>query len=168
MAANPLTPVVPGAETRANLPQLVDPRGPRFGAVITSALLLVALALGPGAGVWVLLVQGLAFAAGALLGLKYQPWGWVFRVVVAPKLGAPEELEDSRPPRFAQLVGLLFAVAGLAGGFAGIAALFYLATGFALVAALLNAIFDFCLGCEMYLLGKRLQQRASAKQPAQV
>ena len=68
-------------------------------------------------------------------------------------------LEDAAPPRFAQAVGLGFAVVGLIGALAGWSALFDVAIGFALVAALLNAVFDFCLGCELYLLGKRVLAR---------
>lgn len=73
-----------------------------------------------------------------------------------PRLGAPTELEDPRPPRFAQTVWLGFAVVGLLGALVGLPVVFYVAVAFALVAALLNAIFNFCLGCEMYLLAKRL------------
>ena len=137
---------------------LIDPRGPRFGAVITSVLLIVVLVLGPTsvASLIVLLVQTVAFAAGSLLGLQAQPWGLVYRRFVRPRLGAPAELEASEPPRFAQTVGLIFALAGLAGWVFNLAVLFWIAIGFALVAALLNAVFDFCLGCELYLLGKRL------------
>lgn len=58
-------------------PDLIDPRGPRFGAAITSVLLAIAILLGPAIGGWVLLIQALAFAAGSLLGLSYQPWGWI-------------------------------------------------------------------------------------------
>jgi len=137
---------------------LIDPRGPRFGAVITSVLLIVVLILGPTSvpGLIVLLVQTLAFASGSLLGLQAQPWGLIFRRLVRPRLGAPAELEASEPPQFAQGVGLVFALAGLAGWIFNVPLLFWIAVGFALVAALLNAIFDFCLGCEVYLLGKRL------------
>ncbi|MFT3859888.1 DUF4395 domain-containing protein [Micropruina sp.] len=137
----------------------VDPRGQRFIATVTAALLIVIVLLGPGAGLPVLIVQTLAFAAGGLLGLGYHPWGWIFRTTVRPRLGAPTELEDAAPPRFAQGVGLVFALAGLVGALAGWPTLFYVAIGFALVAALLNAIFNFCLGCEMYLLGKRVLAR---------
>ena len=142
-------------------PALTDPRGQRFTAAITAALLVVILLLGPAAGLPVLIVQTLAFAAGSLLGLGYHPWGWLFRVAVRPRLGPPSELEDARPPRFAQTVGLLFALAGLLGVVANLPALFYVAIGFALVAALLNAVFNFCLGCEIYLLGRRLLNRAA-------
>lgn len=142
----------------------IDPRGPRFGAAITAVLLITVLILGPTslAGLIVLLVQTVAFAAGSLLGLQAQPWGLIYRRFVRPRLGAPAELEASEPPRFAQTVGLIFAVAGLAGWIFGLAVLFWIAIGFALVAALLNAIFDFCLGCELYLLGKRLTAGSAA------
>ena len=136
----------------------IDARGPRFAAGVTAVILAAALVLGPAAGVALLVVQLLAFAAGAI-GLRYQPWGLVFRHLVRPRLQPPAELEEEAPPRFAQLVGLLFAVAGVLGALLGAAVVFYVAVGFALVAALLNAAFDFCLGCEVFLLGRRLLGR---------
>lgn len=135
---------------------LVDPRGPRFGAAITSAVLAAALIAGPVIGLPVLIIQTFAFGAGAVLGLRYQPYGWVFRRFIRPRLAPPSELENERPPRFAQTVGLVFALVGVVGSLAGSALVFYVAVGFALVAALLNAVFDYCLGCELYLLGVRL------------
>lgn len=136
--------------------EVVDPRGPRFAAIITSVVLAASVALGPQWGLPLLILQAIAFAIGAILGVRYQPYGWVFRRFVRPRLAPPVELEDARPPRFAQAVGLGFALVGLIGGVFGLATVFYIATGFALVAALLNAVFDYCLGCELYLLGKRL------------
>ncbi len=149
--------------TTSDAPQ-IDPRGPRFGAAITAVLLSLILILGPGSvpALILLVVQTLAFAAGALLGPASQPWGLVFRRFVRPRLAPPAELEDARPPRFAQAVGLVFALAGLAGWVLGWPVLFYVAVGFALIAALLNAVFDFCLGCEVYLLGRRLLAPAEA------
>ncbi|MEA4945176.1 MAG: DUF4395 domain-containing protein [Propionicimonas sp.] len=138
----------------------IDPRGPRFGAAITVVLLVAALILGPTpAGLAVLAVQLLAFAAGALLGLAYQPWGVLYRRLVRPRLQPPTELEEEAPPRFAQLVGLIFAAVGFVGGLLTAPVVFYVALGFALIAAFLNAVFDFCLGCELYLLGRRLRAR---------
>jgi hypothetical protein len=137
-------------------PALVDPRGPRFGAAITSVVLAATLLAGPVAGLPLLVLQTFAFGAGAVLGLRYQPYGWLFRRFLRPRLGKPGQLEDERPPRFAQAVGLGFALLGLLGALAGVPALFFVAVGFALVAALLNAVFDFCLGCEVYLLAHRL------------
>jgi len=140
-------------------PTPIDPRGPRFGAAITSVVLAVTLLLGPGTPALVLLVlQTAVFALGSLVGLSAQPYGVVYRRLVRPRLSKPTELEDPRPPRFAQTVGLIFAVAGIV-GLVWAPVLFYVAVGFALVAALLNAVFDFCLGCEVYLLGRRVAGR---------
>ena len=140
-------------------PTQVDPRGPRFGAAVTAVVLAAVLVLGPSLGLPLLIIQAFAFGAGSLLGLRYQPYGWIFRRFVRPRLGATRELEDERPPRFAQSVGLLFAVVALVGTLAGSPVVFYVATAFALMAATLNAVFDFCLGCELYLLGRRLLGR---------
>ncbi|HRA76463.1 MAG TPA: DUF4395 domain-containing protein [Propionicimonas sp.] len=148
-------PTDPTASDSAAAPT-IDPRSPRFGAVITSAVLALTILLGPGWGLPLLVLQALVFAAGALLGLRNHPYGWLFRTFVRPRLGAPTELEDARPPRFAQTVGLVFALAGIGGALAALPAVFYVAVGFALVAALLNAVFNFCLGCELYLVTHRL------------
>lgn len=137
----------------------IDPRGPRFGAAITSVILSGTLLLGPSLGLPLLALQAGAFGAGALLGLRYQPYGWIFRRFVRPRLAPPAALEDERPPRFAQSVGLGFALIALAGALLGWDLVFFVAIGFALVAALLNAVFDFCLGCELYLLGRRAQAK---------
>ncbi|MFZ2479316.1 MAG: DUF4395 domain-containing protein [Propioniciclava sp.] len=136
----------------------IDPRSPRFGAVITSVLLALIILLGPTSipALVLLIIQTLAFAAGSLLGLGAQPWGIIYRRFVRPRLAPPTELEDAAPPRFAQTVGLVFALAGLLGWIFALPVLFYIAIAFALIAALLNAVFDFCLGCELYLLGKRI------------
>lgn len=139
----------------AGTPQ-VDPRGQQFAAAVTGVVLAAVLLLAPAPVAVVLLaVQTVLFAVGAGLGVHRTPHAWVFRTLVRPRLGAPTELEDAAPPRFAQAVGLTFAVVALAGFLTGATVLGLVATGFALVAALLNAVFGFCLGCEMYLLLKR-------------
>ncbi|MFD0853815.1 DUF4395 family protein, partial [Actinomadura adrarensis] len=65
-------------------------------------------------------------------------------------------LEDVGPPRFAQGVGLVFALVGTVGYALGITWLGIGATALALAAAFLNAAFGFCLGCEMYLFVSRI------------
>ena len=142
----------------------IDPRSPRFGAVITSVLLALIILLGPTSipALVLLIIQTLAFAAGSLLGLGAQPWGIIYRRFVRPRLAPPTELEDAAPPRFAQTVGLVFALAGLLGWIVALPVLFYIAIAFALIAALLNAVFDFCLGCEVYLLGRRILGSSTA------
>jgi hypothetical protein len=126
----------------------VDPRGQRFGAAVTSVVLAVVLVTGAW---WLLALQAVAFGLGAL-DITRQPYGIVFRRFVRPRLSAPAELEAAAPPQFAQLVGLVFAVAGVIGFLAGSSVVGLVATGFALAAALLNAVFSFCLGCELHLL----------------
>jgi hypothetical protein len=133
-------------------PRLVDVRGPRFAAWITSAVLVVVLLTGSGL---LLAAQTVVFAIGAFAGLRYAPYGVLFRVLVTPRVGPAREHEPEAPPRFAQFVGFLFAVVGTAGYALGLPALGAVATGLALVAALLNAATGFCLGCEMYLIVRR-------------
>ena len=135
----------------------IDPRGPRFTAWVTAVVLAVVLVTAPSALATTLLAaQAVLFAVGAALGVQHTPLAWVFRTVVRPRLAPPTELEDAAPPRFAQAVGLAFAVVGVAGFATGLDPLGLVATGFALAAALLNAVFGLCLGCEMYLLIRRV------------
>ncbi len=151
---------MPDAPTQpAHTAGQIDPRGPRFAAAVTSVVLAGALLAGPRPGAILLIIQIFAFGAGALLGLRYQPYGWFFRHYIRPRLEEPADLEDERPPRFAQAVGFGFALLATAGALVGLEPLFYVAAGFALAAALLNAVFDFCLGCELYLFGVRLRGR---------
>lgn len=137
----------------------IDPRGPRFGAGITAVLLLVDLFLGV-AGVGVaglhaialilLAVLAVVFAWGTFAGIRRHPYGALFTALVRPRLAPPTEVEDPAPPTFAQGVGLV--VTGV-GAILGI--LFPLAVpiaaGLAFVAAFLNAVFGYCLGCQIYL-----------------
>jgi hypothetical protein len=127
----------------------IDARGPRFGAVITTTVLAIALLT---QNKWVLLAQGVVFAIGAIRGPQFTPYGLIFKNFIKPRLAQPGPTEDVRPPKFAQSVGFLFALVGVIGAFAGANIVFTVATGFALGAAFLNAAFNYCLGCEMYLL----------------
>jgi Domain of unknown function (DUF4395) len=131
---------------------MIDPRGPRFAAGITSVVLAVTLLTGSG---WLLAVQVAVFAVGAVWGVAASPYGWVYRTAVRPRLGPPGELEDARPPRFAQTVGLVVTGAGLVLALAGVPWAVEISAGLGLVAAFLNAVFALCLGCELYLLVKR-------------
>ncbi|HEX6920009.1 MAG TPA: DUF4395 domain-containing protein [Actinomycetes bacterium] len=127
----------------------VDPRGPRLAAGLTTLVLALVLVTG---SPWLLLAQAAVFALGTV---DRSPYGVVFRRLVRPRLAPPAELEDARPPRFAQAVGLAFALTGLLGFALGSELLGVLATASALVAAFLNAAFGICLGCELYLIARR-------------
>lgn len=135
----------------------IDARGPRFGAAVTTVVLAAVLITG---SVWLLAWQTLAFALGAAGGVGRSPYGWLFRKAVRPRIGPPTEFEAQEPPRFAQAVGLAFAGLGLLGYGIGPEWLGLAATGAALAAAFLNATFGYCLGCEMYLLVRRVTVRA--------
>jgi hypothetical protein len=130
----------------------IDIRGPRFGAAVTTVVLAVVLITSNG---WLLAWQALCFAVGAVAGVQRSPYGWLFRTLVRPRLGPPREFEDPAPPRFAQAVGLVFAVVGSLGYLGEAEWLGMAATACVLAAAFLNAVFGYCLGCEMYLLLRR-------------
>ncbi|SDX19723.1 protein of unknown function [Amycolatopsis xylanica] len=137
----------------------VDPRGPRFQAILTTIVLAVVLIT----QWWPLLAaQTVVFAIGAFIGLKQSPYALIYRTLVAPRLKPSAEREDAAPLRFAQSVGFVFALVGTIGFVTGLTVLGIVATAFALFAAFLNAAFNFCLGCEMYLLLKRFSPTTSA------
>jgi hypothetical protein len=97
------------------------------------------------------------FAIGAVGGPRRHPYGKVFATLVAPRLGPVKEREPVPPLKFAQLVGLIFAVSAVAGFVAGVPYHGVSATAFALVAAFLNAAFGICLGCQLYPLVARFR-----------
>ena len=131
----------------------VDPRGPRFAAWVTTVVLAVVLVT----SWWPLLAaQAVVFAIGAFAGLRVAPYSLLYWYLVAPRLRPASEREEQAPLRFAQGVGLGFAVLGTLGYALDVPVLGVVATAFALAAAFLNAAFGFCLGCEMYLLIQRI------------
>ena len=137
-------------------PAGIDPRSPRFGAGITAVLLLVVIGLNL-AGVWLastILFAALValFAWGAFAGIKRHPYGAIFRSVIRPRLAAPTELEDPTPPTFAQGVGFVITAVGLVLHLAGVPYALVIAAGAAFIAAFLNSVFAYCLGCQIYLL----------------
>lgn len=138
----------------------VDVRGPRFAAWITTGVLLTALmasAVSMTVAAFILGVQAVVFAIGAMRGPRRHPYGKLFATVVAPRLAPVSEREPVQPLRFAQLVGLVFAVVGVLGFAAGAPLVGTVATASALGAAFLNAAFGICLGCQVYPLVSRLR-----------
>ena len=129
--------------------RVIDARGPRFAATITTLVLGTALVTG---SAWLLLAQTIVFAIGAFSGPQFTPYAWIFKNFVKPRLSGATPTEDVRPPQFAQSVGLIFGLVATTSAFTGLALVATIATGFALAAAFLNAAFNFCLGCEIYLL----------------
>ena len=153
------------SNTATSTTDQVDVRGPRFAAWITTAVLLavlVASAVSTRVAAVILGVQALVFAIGALRGPRRHPYGKLFAKLVAPRLGPVSEREPVAPLRFAQLVGLIFAVVGFIGFVAGAPLVGIAATAFALGAAFLNAAFGICLGCQLYPLVSRFRPTPDA------
>lgn len=159
-------------------PRGIDPRGPRFAAGITALLLLIdvllaltGLSTARTATGWAITASTvserildpgflllLAIALLFLWGVAWPrtaPWGALYRRLVAPRLAPPTELEDPRPPRFAQGVGLFVVAVGLLLHLLGVPLALPIAAAMAFVAAFLNAVFGLCLGCQLYLLLQR-------------
>jgi hypothetical protein len=146
----------------------IDPRGPRFGAVITFILLGIDVILGlTGPSVqsetsWavritdpafiLLLVITLIFAWGSFAGISRHPYGLLFRALIRPRLSAPTELEDPIPPTFAQLIGFVVTSVGIVLALLGVPYGLVVAAAFAFIAAFLNGVFGYCLGCQIYVL----------------
>ena len=139
----------------------MDVRGPRFAAWVTTVVLLAVLvvsAFSTVAAAILLAAQAVVFAIGALRGPRQHPYGLIFATFVAPRLSPVTEREPVPPLKFAQLVGFIFAVVGVAGFALGVPLLGVIATAFALFAAFLNAAFGICLGCQLYPLVARLRR----------
>lgn len=136
---------------------LIDARGPRYSAAITSFVLALALITESS---YVIGFQFAVFLSAVLFGLRRSIYGFIYRNLIQPRLSGPVPSEDQRAPRFAQLIGALFAFVALLGGVSGNSAVFLIATSFALGAAFLNAAFGFCLGCQIYLILVRLTKRS--------
>ena len=135
---------------------LIDARGPRYTAALTTLVLSAALITESN------LIIGFQFAvflSAVLFGLRRSIYGFLYRNLIQPRLSGPVPSEYESAPRFAQLIGALFAFTALIGGLTGNTVVFLIATGFALAAAFLNAAFGFCLGCQMYLLILRATKR---------
>jgi hypothetical protein len=136
---------------------LIDARGPRYSAGITTLVLSLALIT---ESVYVIGFQFAVFLSAVLFGLRKSIYGFIYRGLIQPRLKGRVPSEDQRAPRFAQFIGALFAFVALLGGITGNSSVFLIATSLALGAAFLNAAFGFCLGCQMYLILVRLFKRS--------
>jgi len=140
---------------------MIDPRGPRFAAAITTVVLVLVLVFSSG---WLALAQALVFALTAFT--RFGPYGAIYRALIRPRLSPPAELEPAQPVRFAQIVGLIFALGAGLGYLSGATVVGVVFAAFALAAAFLNAAFGLCLGCEVYLAYRRIAGRPLARRAA--
>ncbi|WP_084101713.1 DUF4395 domain-containing protein [Demequina sp. NBRC 110051] len=139
----------------------IDPRGYRFGAAVTLAVALIAVLLGSDAGLMPMAILVLMFLPGAIVGPQATVQSWLFKRLIRARLTPPTETESFRPPRFAQQMGLAMSALALVFGLLDVAAGFYVFGVLVLIASFLNAVFGFCLGCEIYLAVKKATTRAA-------
>ncbi len=153
--------------------QMVDPRQPRFGQTVTGAVLLVGFVLDWPA---VLPTIGAILAAASIFGPKANLYAYLFRAARrANRIGPPSELEESGPPRFANTLGfIVLALATVAHyGFGAEAVAWSLALLVSAL-ALLAAIAGLCVGCELFVIARRLMtggripHRRTAPPPVEV
>ena len=146
--------------TQAKPERLIDARGPRYTAAITTVVLSTALVTESN---FIIGFQFAVFLSAVLFGLRRSLYGFIYRNLIQPRLSGPVPCENESAPRFAQLVGAFFAATALLGGLTGNTTLFLIATSFALGAAFLNAAFGFCLGCQFYLILLRAKSRITSR-----
>jgi len=134
---------------------VIDSRAPRVNQAVIGLLALVAVTVGPW---WLLALLAAQLVIGLTLGRRYCLPCLAYFELVQPRFGEGP-LEDARPPRFANLVGVVFLGAASV-AFAASAATLGTVLG-ALVAALalLAAATGFCAGCEAFKLGYVLTGR---------
>jgi hypothetical protein len=130
----------------------LDVRGPRFTAGVTAFVVVAVLVTGNG---WLALAQAAVFAVGAV-NARYAPYTLLFATLVAPRLGPPRQFVPAEPVRFAQAVGFGFMAVAAGAFLSGATTVGLVLGGLALAAAFLNAAFGLCLGCEAYVLIRRM------------
>jgi Domain of unknown function (DUF4395) len=138
----------------------IDPRLLRFSAGATASVLAVVLLIVDVArplGLGLLASQVAVFAFTAFVSFQWSLWAQIFARAIWPRIGAPTELEDARPPRFAQFVGFVCTTLALINFAPSVDVAGYGFTALAFGAAALNASTGLCLGCKVYLLIRRLQ-----------
>jgi len=146
---------------KQSAPKGLDPRGPRFGAAITSVLmvLVIYLSLAPetiNLALGIMIFSVAMFVFGTALGPAKHPYSYLFKYLVRPALKPPTALENATPVHFAQFVGLLVTGTGLVLHLLNVPYALPIAAAAAFTAAFLNAVFAYCLGCQMYLGLKRI------------
>ena len=134
---------------------VVDSRAPRFNQATIGVLSALAVATG---WWWLLGVLAAQLAIGLTFGRRFCLPCLAYFELVQPRFGEGP-LEDSRPPRFANLVGAVFLGGGTAAYAAGLSTLGTILGALVAALALLAAVTGFCTGCEAYKLGRLLLRR---------
>ena len=132
---------------------VIDARAPRTNQAIVGTLSLVAVVT----GWWPILgVLGAQLAIGLAFGRRYCLPCLVYFELIQPRIGEGP-IEDSRPPRFANLVGAIFLLAATLAYLAGVATVGVALGTIVAALALLAASTGLCVGCEMYKIAARIR-----------
>ena len=130
---------------------IIDVRGPRFGAAITSVVLATALVVQGTVGTALVVWQWAMFATAAVLGLRFSVYGNLFRLIKRRlDLGPPPATEPEAGPRFAQACGLAVLTVALVALATGATTVAWVAVGTVLALSLLLASTNVCIGCLLY------------------
>lgn len=132
---------------------VIDSRAPRTNQAIVGTLSLLAVLTG-----WwgILAAVALQLAIGLTFGRRYCLPCLLYFELIQPRLGEGP-IEDSRPPRFANIVGIAFLTAASVAYAAGLATAGEILGGIVAALALLAAVTGLCVGCELYRLAARLR-----------
>ena len=142
------------AEKVASEVMMVDPRAPRFGQVVTMTVLLVGIGLREPL---IIVVSAVLLDLIVLSRWRFDFYGAIWRRLMVPVVGAPDETESAIPHRFATLVGasmntfavlLLFAAPVV--DFSALVLAGYTVALMHAGAAALGGVFGYCIGCKMY------------------
>ena len=136
----------------AGTPNPIDPRGPRFNQGVLTVALLVGFVLDLR---WIPPAFAVVLFLGAAFGPAYGPFLRLYAEAIKPRLAAPRELEDPRPPRFAAAVGVLFLAGATISFAAGAVGLGWVLALIVAALAGLAAVTGICVGCEIYLVVAR-------------
>jgi hypothetical protein len=147
---------------------VIDSRAARFNQAVVGVLSFAAITVGPW---WLLAILALQLAAGLTFGRRYCLPCVAYFELVQPRFGEGP-LEDARPPRFANLVGVAFLAAATLAYLAGLAGLGAALGAVVATLALLAAATGVCAGCEAYklgyvLTGRKFESCPLPPQPAQ-
>ena len=141
--------------------QLIDERAPRVNQVVVGLVSLLAVATG---WWWLLALLALQLAVGLTLGRRWCLACVAYFELVQPRFGEGR-LEDARPPRFANMVGLVVLTGATLAYLAGLETLGAVLGLLVAALALLAATTGFCAGCTAYKIGYRLTGRTFVSCP---
>ena len=131
---------------------VIDSRAPRFNQSVIGTLSLLAVVTG---WWWLLALLALQLALGLTVGRRWCLTCLAYFELIQPRFGEGP-LEDSRPPRAANVVGFAVLTAASISYAAGLTVLGIGLGALVAALALLAAVTGFCTGCEAYKLGCRL------------